>query len=569
MGVAGAVVVVDPASPVVAAHLARVLAYLGLAVVLLAAGLLAARRPTSALTAGAEPAEPLQQRILRVGSAALWFALGISAARPSGVLGVGASSLPAALTGSPRPFSTLGQWCAQRWLAHPTWASAAVVAVGLGLGLWLLVASPGRPSRLAGLAAAALATSWWMASGLAGLFGHGGWASGAGGASPWLALAAGALALGSTWWEQERNARRARRLLAVVLLGLGLAQLIGFRLAWSAGAANPVATHAAELANASSWTWLAELLRSSANAVAAHAVLGNLVVSLLLLAVGLALGWTSRRWRILAAATYVVAALAAWVLLGAMGVGASGSLGLGALPSSGLLVVAVAMGPGPGFEPWGWPATLRRALSALGVSSVLLGSALSLAVAVWPGADADLALAGGLSAAPLNGRQPPALMVQHLDGSPFTFDELRGRVGVVVFMDPICNTDCRALAREVDVAVARAGGEVVPIAVNLNPEHPTAAAMRRFARREQLSTPPWVLLTGSAEHIRVSAKRWQVSWAPSRGGGMLLHDDPVYIVGAKGRITTAWEAPPDESGGVQARSTITAISKAIQQARGR
>ncbi len=93
--------------------------------------------------------------------------------------------------------------------------------------------------------------------------------------------------------------------------------------------------------------------------------------------------------------------------------------------------------------------------------------------------------------------------------------------------------------------------------------------MRRFASREQLSTPPWVLLTGSAGQIRASAQRWQVSWAPSRGGGMLLHDDPIYIVDAKGRISTAWEAPPDESGGVQARSTITAIAEAIQQARGR
>jgi protein SCO1/2 len=178
--------------------------------------------------------------------------------------------------------------------------------------------------------------------------------------------------------------------------------------------------------------------------------------------------------------------------------------------------------------------------SGRGRAAAVGAAALFLAPAAWLQATAELSAAGAppvptaLPAPIRDGSPGPAFSLVDHRGSRVTAEALRGTPVVLTFVYAGCHATCPVLIGRLRALEARSPGASPFVAVTLDPERDTLAALAGYAERWELG-PRWHLLTGDPAAVRrlAAAHRVQAVRLPD---GELAHDNVVVLLDRAGRI---------------------------------
>jgi len=528
----------------------------------LAPAAVAARQPTKA------PADPRARRLLRIGFGILWVFDGILQAQPKMAAGMPSQVIEPTAANSPAWVQHLVNFGGTIWSYHPVQAGASAVWIQVGIGLWLIVAERGWWSRAAGLASVGWGLVVWVfGESFGGIFAPGlTWLFGAPGAVLLYAVAGALIALPARAWRTPRTGRLILAGTGIFFIGMAVLQAWPGRGFWqgtAGGQPGTLTAMAQSMSQTSQPHVLSALVSSFASFTAAHGFAVNLFTVIALAVLGAA--FLTGRPRLVRAAVIAatVLCLADWVLiedLGFLG-------GLGTDPNSMIPMILVftagylALTPAPAAAeqaaaapagvPWRErlrPAAVRgavgavsaRTAAALGaIGVILVGAAPMAAASVNRNADPVIAEAISGSAAALDQPAPPFRLTSQ-DGRQVTLASLHGKVVLLIFLDPVCVSDCPLIAQEVRQAGQLLGADarqVELVAIVINPLYYSVAYTRAFDRQENLDTVPnWLYLTGSPGQLENIWRGYGVTAQISTGGAMIAHDDVAFILDRSGNI---------------------------------
>lgn len=191
-----------------------------------------------------------------------------------------------------------------------------------------------------------------------------------------------------------------------------------------------------------------------------------------------------------------------------------------------------------GFLFWG---DLRRVLAAHRPAAVLLGLTTALPGLLLVGGVATGRLAAFPAQVPALVRQvapAPDFALTDQAGRPVSLSDLRGRVVVVTFFYAHCPDICPPLLarlREVVADSARKGLPVVGLAVTLDPNRDTPAALADFAARFDLDGDTVRLLTGPADALEAVYAAYGIE-PTALSNDLILHPGRFYVVDRQGRL---------------------------------
>ncbi len=535
----------------------------------------------------------------------LWLVDGALQIQSHMPLGLPENVVAPSAQGSPTWLISVVHWGLHVWENHPVQAAVAAVWIQLGLGLWLLLVTRGRWSRIGGAVSVGWALSVWvLGESMGGTLAPGAsWMFGAPGAALFYALAGGLLALPERAW---RNPRLGRRLLAgfgVYFIAMAVLQAWPGNGFWAAGSGNALGAMVSEMAATPQPHALAHVVGHFGSFAAGHAVLVNAFVVGALAGIGLALAETgmraggeclpasvSGRHRATRAAVgaALVLSLADWVLVQDFGVfGGVGTDPNSMIPT--LLVLCAsylalvrpvpATAPAPAREAApGTRAGGLRVRSAAGVLAVVaactttaLGAVPYAIAAVEPNATTLLAESIDGAATPVPGDlRPPDVPLLEQHGRPISFAKLHGKVLLVTYLDPVCTTDCPVIAQEFKAADALLGDEardVDLVAIDANPLYRSPAYLRAFDHQEHLEQlPNWVYLTGSVGVLRKLWSSFGVEIYVPGGGAMVDHPDGTAVIDRAGRIRSLANFDPGPATSSTKSSFAVTLVQAARQA---
>jgi cytochrome oxidase Cu insertion factor (SCO1/SenC/PrrC family) len=519
--------------------------------------------------------EPPARRLLRLGFGALWVVDGLLQLQQAMPLDMPSAVLRPAASGSPEWVVRLVNFGAETWTRHPTSAAASAVWIQLGIGMFLLVAPRGRWSRVAGLGSVAWGLIVWVfgeafgalfAPGLTVLFG-------APGGVLLYVVGGGLIALPDRAWVGQRLGRIITGAAGVFLVLMAVLQAWPGRGFWQGGTrAKPgtLAGMVGQMATTPQPHLFSSAVASFGSFDEAHGWAVNLFVVVALSVAGLALLSGRRRLLQLTVLGLIVLGLADWVLIEDFGVfGGTGTDPNSMLPLLLLLVagyLAVVRAPasvtvgvpveaataaeGPPTSRWwelidsGYAGRLAAAVGAIAV--VLIGTAPMVAASVDNRTDTDLAVAANGAPQPASSPAPDFRLVDQRD-QPVTLASLRGYTVAMTFLDPVCTTDCPAIAQEFKVASQMLGSsarKVRFVAIAANPQYHSVTALDDFDREEGLASQSnWLYLTGSTSTLASVLNAYGVAVANGLAGSMTIHADLAYVISASG--VTRWILNPD------------------------
>jgi hypothetical protein len=309
-------------------------------------------------------AEPAGRRLLRIGFGLLWIFDGLLQAQPAMAASLPSQVIAPTAASSPRWVQHVVGWGTVTWSNHPVQAGTAAVWIQIGIGIWLMAASGGPWSRLAGLAGAGWGLAVWVfGESFGGLFAPGlTWLFGAPGAVLFYCAAGVLVALPERYWRSPRLGRVVLAVLGVFFAGMAVLQAWPGRGFWQGTAHGHPGTLAgitASMAQTPQPGFLAAWVRAFTGFDQAHGFAMNLFAVIVPAAAGLVLLAArplqdSRPAMLRMTVVFLAAAcLADWVLI--QDIGFFG--GLGTDPNSMiplvLLVVAgyLALTPAPATAP--------------------------------------------------------------------------------------------------------------------------------------------------------------------------------------------------------------------------
>jgi cytochrome oxidase Cu insertion factor (SCO1/SenC/PrrC family) len=490
--------------------------------------------------------EPAARRFLRISLGVLWIVDGALQAQPNMPSAFGRDMLAPGLAGSPPWLASLVGPLARTWTRHPVVSDAATVWVQVGLGVVLLVGGSGLLMRLALWASVAWGLVVWVGGEFAGgLFSPGaGWLVGAPGAVLVYVLAAGLLMAPWRWWESGRAGLFARRSVGGwILLGAAL-QALPWEGYWSARRfAAPFAVGAAR---PQPWV-LRQPITALASWTAAHPVLANAVLVGLLVVVGAGLLFSR-------APGFVYGGLAlcaaTWWLAQDFGVlGGTATDPNTALPLALVLACAVpqwqaaaaleparstsSVEPRLGFLRT--PSTVG--LAAFGIGALVVAPLVVLATLLGPADSAALAADSGGGVVSLPQRPAPPFTLTDQNGHSISLAQLRGKLTLVTFLDPVCSDECPVIANQLAIADRELGplaDRVEIVAIDTNPLFSQVSDVAAFTESHALGDlPNWHFVTGPATELQNALAGYGIAvQVPSVG--MIQHGEGIYFVGPDG-----------------------------------
>jgi cytochrome oxidase Cu insertion factor (SCO1/SenC/PrrC family) len=516
---------------------------------------------------GAEAAapEPVARRLVRIGFGCLWVLDGLLQLQSSMPLGLPSSVIKPGAATSPAWVRHLVNSGTTIWSNHPVQAASSVVWIQLGLGLWLLVASRGRWSRLAGAASAGWGLLVWVfGESFGGIFAPGlTWLFGAPGAVLFYCVGGLLVALPERAFSSPKLGRAVLGAGGAFLIGMAVLQAWPGRGYWQ-GRDGTLHAMVTQMAQTSQPSLLSSWLSSFADFDAAHGWAVNLVVVVSLATIG-ALFLTGRRRLVFGGLLALgVLALADWVLvedlgfLGGVGTDPNsmvpmlllfitGYAAMTRLPAESPVPAghanAVLADPVGGATPAWWeratiPSVARvlAAVAALGV--VLVGTAPMAVAAMNPNVDPILSEALDGTPNSIDAPAPPfTLTDQH--GQSVSLTSLRGHVVALTFLDPVCTTDCPLIAQEfrrADENLGAQGHHVDFVAVVENPIYRSVAYTNEFDRQEGLTgLSNWYFLTGSVSQLNAAWSSYGIQVQTLPAGAMVAHSELAFVIDRQGR----------------------------------
>ena len=299
----------------------------------------------------AGPAEARGRRLLRVGFGLLWIFDGILQAQPKMAGGLATQVIQPTAAASPGWVQHLVNWGGTAWSYHPIQAGAASVWIQVGIGGWLIVSSRGSWSRLAGAASVAWGLIVWVfGESFGGIFAPGlSWLTGAPGAVLLYVVAGALIALPEGAWRSPRLGRLLLAGVGLFFAGMAVLQAWPGRGFWQGTVDGKPGTLSGMVQTMSSTPqprFLSSLLSGFGSFTARHGFAVNLVVVIILAALG-AIFLTGRA-RLVRYAVWagIVFCVADWVLvqdfgfLGGLGTDPNSMIPLVLLFSAGYLALA-------------------------------------------------------------------------------------------------------------------------------------------------------------------------------------------------------------------------------------
>jgi cytochrome oxidase Cu insertion factor (SCO1/SenC/PrrC family) len=539
-------------------------------------------------------AEARARWLLRTGFGLLWIFDGVLQAQPKMAGGLATQVIEPIAATSPRWVQHVVSWGGTVWSYHPVQAGAASVWIQVGIGAWLIAASRGPWSRLAGAASLAWGLIVWVfGESFGGIFAPGlSWLTGAPGGVLFYVAAGALIALPEAAWRSPRSGRRLLAGLGVFFAAMAVLQAWPGRGYWQGRVGGKPGTLSAmvrEMAGTPQPRFLSSLLSGFASFATRYGFAVNLVVVIALAAMGVA--FLTGRPRLVRYAMWsgIVFCLADWVLvqdlgfLGGLGTDPNSMVPLILLFSAGYLALtpatqeaeapegaaearalgeakalggarafggAGASGLAGGLREVGDAVAAARARSVAVVGAlavILLGAAPMAAAAANRTADPILALAISGNSSSLN-LPAPGFSLTDQDGRTVSLASLRGKVVLMTFLDPVCTTDCPIIAQEFKQAGQMLGAQarnVELVAVVANPTYRSTAFTRAFDRQEGLTTVPnWLYLTGSLTQLGAVWRHYGVTVQDLPAGAMAAHNDLAVVIDPAGRIREEVEADP-------------------------
>lgn len=539
------------------------------------------------------PAEPTARRVLRIGFGVLWLIDGILQAQPQMAGGLPSQVVAPSAAASPGWVRDVVNAGGTIWSFHPVQAAASTVWIQAGIGLWLIAAETGWPSRLAGLAGAAWGLVVWVfGESFGGIFAPGlSWLTGAPGAVV-LYIAAGILiTLPARAWAGPRLGRLLLGGIGLFWIGMAVLQAWPGRGFWQ-GPGGTLTGMIQDMAGLPQPRPQEAIVSSFASFTIAHGFAVNLFAVIALALAGLL--FVSGRPRVLRVAVPAAIAfcLADWVLVQDLGMPG----GLGTDPNSmvpwalllwgGYLAVthapdiselAAAPAQRYGFSlavlrrPALGQAVARattRSMVALGGLGVVLVGVVPMAVASVNSTTADPILARAISgqAIALN-RPAPDFRLVSQSGQPVSMTSLRGKTVLLTFLDPICTTDC-PVTQELRGASSLLGGSgqnVELVAIAASPARFGVSFTRSLDQREGLANVPnWLFLTGTLTQLQRVWGSYGIHVAAMAPGTSLM-SDLVFIIDKTGRIRQEIRDNPGPRTYSTQSSFATLLSDAARQ----
>jgi cytochrome oxidase Cu insertion factor (SCO1/SenC/PrrC family) len=468
------------------------------------------------------------------------------------------------------------------------------VWIQVGIGAWLVVAARGPWSRLAGLASVAWGLVVWVfGESFGGIFAPGqSWLTGAPGAVLLYVVAGALIALPEGAWRSPRLGRLLLDGIGLFFIGMAVLQAWPGRGYWKgtiAGKPGTLADMVQTMSTTPQPRVLSSLLSSFGSFAASNGFAVNLVVVIVLAAMGAI--FLSGRPRLVRYAVWfgIVFSLADWVLvqdlgiLGGLGTDPNSMIPLILLFSAGYLALTPAPRMAPTAEaapvaasaqqadgrstpgPDGmWdrrlgplaPQALRGMLATASARSVaavaalaviLLGAAPMASAAANRTADPILAVAIAGKSTALD-IPAPDFQLTDQNGRTVSLASLRGKVVLMTFLDPVCTTDCPLIAQEFKQAgqmLGSADSKVELVAIVANPTYRAVAFTRAFDRQEGLSVVPnWLFLTGSLSQLGQVWRQYGITVADLPAGAMADHNDLAVVIDRSGQIRQAMSADP-------------------------
>ncbi len=128
---------------------------------------------------------------------------------------------------------------------------------------------------------------------------------------------------------------------------------------------------------------------------------------------------------------------------------------------------------------------------------------------------------------------PPFRLASHR-GEVVTAEGLRGAPVALTFVSASCHASCPVLLARLKALDAREAGDVLFLAVTLDPERDTPAALAAHAVRWGLGRR-WHLLTGEAGAVRRLVAAYGVQWT-RLPDGEIAHENVVVLLDRAGRV---------------------------------
>jgi len=564
------------------------------------AGTAAGTRPAVGWLAGwtrraGGPAEARGRWLLRVGFGVLWILDGILQAQPKMAGGLATQVMEPIAAASPGWVQHVVNWGGTSWSFHPIQAGAASVWIQVGIGAWLLVAARGTWSRLAGVASVGWGLVVWVfGESFGGIFAPGlSWLTGAPGAVLIYVVAGALIALPENAWRSPRLGRLLLGGIGVFFIGMAVLQAWPGRGYWQGtrhGQPGTLSGMVQQMATTSQPHFLSSLLASFGSFAASNGVAVNLVVVIVLAALGGV--FLTGQPRLVRYAVWfgAVFCLADWVLvedlgfLGGLGTDPNSMIPWILLFSAGYLALSpvpqevseasvtpdeVVAAAGRAWTPralGGRMATAGAssvaALAALGV--IVLGAAPMASAAANRTADPILALAIAGGSAAMD-EPAPGFALTDQNGASVTLASLRGKVVLMTFLDPVCTSDCPIIGQELKQAGVMLGSkdsDVELVAIVANPTYRAEEFTQAFDREEGLNAVPnWLYLTGSLSALGQVWAAYGVTVQNLPAGAMSAHNDLAVVIDRSGHIRD--ELPADPGPGTS--STQSSFSVLLSQ----
>jgi protein SCO1/2 len=129
------------------------------------------------------------------------------------------------------------------------------------------------------------------------------------------------------------------------------------------------------------------------------------------------------------------------------------------------------------------------------------------------------------------------------DGGQVGLADLQGKVVVVTFIYASCADTCPLLTAKL-VGIQRQlgsdGARVRFVAITVDPEKDTPAALRRYAEGHGAKAPGWIFLTGTEGEIGEVARRYGI-YVKKRPGGDVDHTFLTSVIDGEGVLRVQYQ----------------------------